>query len=953
LFGQTMKLRVQMVWRLALVLCGMLSIPHMSWAQQSRTDSTAAPPQSTGTIIQLTDSTVQENVSSNTLVGELWLDLPPEDQPKSVGWILEDAGGSDFQLDGNRLLTGSTQPNYEERSRYRITVRALLSDARRYRRTLTVRVLDVNEAPRLVAPDELVLPEHMPADSLVASLSVQDPDSADRHQFSLLNDAGGRFRMDGQQLRSTNPERFDYESDSTFTLSVAVEDSSGLQDQQQISVRLRDQNDVPTDLQISDNRIPENSPSGTPIGRLTVDDQDRRDRHEFLLVDSLASPVAIRSQQLVVSDSSAFNFEQDSVLTIPVKAQDTGGLSVQRELKIRIQNVNEAPIITGLQDTLIQEDDIIARMPFEIRDPESVPRQLRYHFTTDSASILPRSGILMFGGNQQRSLRILPRENEHGTVQVELAVSDGVLSDTARWNIRVESVNDPPVIERLRPLVVTEGELVNLTNDQLWARDIDHNPVDLEYHLIRPPEHGRFGFNTAKQNASLRFSQLQINQRMLWYQHDGSEQHRDTVWLSLQDPAGARIDSIALPVAIRPVNNPPKVSTLRNQRFKEDQVSPQQSVRIWDAELPSTQLQVWGKSGNPKLVADSGIITTGIDRLRTIKARPRPDQNGEARIQIFASDGQDTTSTSYWITVTPVNDPPRLDNLDPLEIPEDTGYVHLDLGIRDVDTPLNQLHLELNSTEPLLLPNDSLHLYKAGSSWGVKFQPRSNRSGTTTLEYAVSDGEFTKNASVLIKVESVNDAPDPFDQFAAQPKLVNDSLEVEFRWDETQDVDDNKLEYLLSIRGQRFDTLVTGLSGTKMTFEAQRRLESNTEYQWRVYATDGKDTTASRQQKAFLTPALPDLPTEFALEQNYPNPFNPSTTITYRLPVSARVRVSVYDMSGRLLSDLVRSVQSPGVHHVQWDAEEQASGIYMYRIVAIGLKKERRFSKTEKMMLIK
>jgi hypothetical protein len=147
--------------------------------------------------------------------------------------------------------------------------------------------------------------------------------------------------------------------------------------------------------------------------------------------------------------------------------------------------------------------------------------------------------------------------------------------------------------------------------------------------------------------------------------------------------------------------------------------------------------------------------------------------------------------------------------------------------------------------------------------------------------------------------------------------------------------------------------LITGFQSVKTVFKAKRRLESNTEYFWQVFATDGKDTTASNDEKAFLTPALPELPTDFALEQNYPNPFNPTTTITYKLPVTARVRVSVFDMSGRLLADLVKSIQNAGVHSVQWNAEDQASGIYMYRIVAVGLNKERRFSKTDKMMLIK
>ena len=75
-------------------------------------------------------------------------------------------------------------------------------------------------------------------------------------------------------------------------------------------------------------------------------------------------------------------------------------------------------------------------------------------------------------------------------------------------------------------------------------------------------------------------------------------------------------------------------------------------------------------------------------------------------------------------------------------------------------------------------------------------------------------------------------------------------------------------------------------------------------------------------------------PSVISLSQNYPNPFNPSTTITYKLPQSSVVRLSVFDMLGREVSTLVDERREAGVHEVRFDASGLSSGVYFYRLKA-------------------
>ncbi|MCB9207450.1 MAG: T9SS type A sorting domain-containing protein [Ignavibacteriales bacterium] len=99
-----------------------------------------------------------------------------------------------------------------------------------------------------------------------------------------------------------------------------------------------------------------------------------------------------------------------------------------------------------------------------------------------------------------------------------------------------------------------------------------------------------------------------------------------------------------------------------------------------------------------------------------------------------------------------------------------------------------------------------------------------------------------------------------------------------------------------------------------------------------------------------------NLPTDFRLEQNYPNPFNPTTTIKYTIPTNSfipsgvegyDVRMTIYDILGREIKNLVNEVKSPGNYEVTFDAVNLPSGVYYYRL------KSNDFVQTKKMLLLK
>jgi len=111
----------------------------------------------------------------------------------------------------------------------------------------------------------------------------------------------------------------------------------------------------------------------------------------------------------------------------------------------------------------------------------------------------------------------------------------------------------------------------------------------------------------------------------------------------------------------------------------------------------------------------------------------------------------------------------------------------------------------------------------------------------------------------------------------------------------------------------------------------------------------GEQDTTNCQQVSIIDETLP---VTYNLYNAYPNPFNPVTTLQYDLPENAMVNITIYDMMGRLVSNLVSSQQNAGYKSIQWNATNNtgkpvSAGLYLYTIEA------GKFRQTKKMVLLK
>ena len=72
----------------------------------------------------------------------------------------------------------------------------------------------------------------------------------------------------------------------------------------------------------------------------------------------------------------------------------------------------------------------------------------------------------------------------------------------------------------------------------------------------------------------------------------------------------------------------------------------------------------------------------------------------------------------------------------------------------------------------------------------------------------------------------------------------------------------------------------------------------------------------------------------FMLNKAYPNPLSHKATISYEIPIAARVRLSIYDVLGRLVRSLVNEFQLAGTYRISLEASSLPAGIYYYQMEA-------------------
>jgi Tol biopolymer transport system component len=213
----------------------------------------------------------------------------------------------------------------------------------------------VDNAPTAIEVSNAAVDEQSPAGTLVGLLSTTDADAGDTFTYTLVDSAGGRFRIDGAQLLVDDGSLLDYETAASHAVTVRTTDAGGLSCEQEFTITVRNVNETPNAITLSAAAVYEQSAAGALVGVLSTTDADAGDTFTYTLVDSAGGRFKIDGAQLLVDDA-LLDHETAASQTIIVRTTDAGGLSYEQEFTIIVRNVNETPIAIALSAAEVDEE---------------------------------------------------------------------------------------------------------------------------------------------------------------------------------------------------------------------------------------------------------------------------------------------------------------------------------------------------------------------------------------------------------------------------------------------------------------------------------------------------------------------------------------------------------------------------------------------------------------------
>ncbi|MGO3785800.1 MAG: tandem-95 repeat protein [Pseudoalteromonas prydzensis] len=412
---------------------------------------------------------------------------------------------------------------------------------------------------------------------------------------------------------------------------------------------------------------------------------------------------------------------------IVIAVSDGAITTALSSFNLTVNNVNDAPTISGTPNTTVSEDSMYQFIP-SARDIDG---------DSLSFSIINKPSWASFDTSTGELAGTPQNEDVGSYAAITISVNDGTDSASLTpFTLEVTNTNDAPVGQNFAFSLDEAATLtVALVNGLLSNASDDDAGDTLSAELVSQPQ-----FGSVSLNSDGSFS----------YQHDGSENHGDSFTFQVRDSAGAlsAIQTVTLtitPVADAPIamddsattaeDTPVNFSLVANDSDAEDDLVAASAAIV----LPASKGTV--------------SISNGIATYT-----PNANETGVDTFTYTVKDAALNTSApaTVTVTITPVNDIPVVQNVT-LSIDEDTP---------SAATAIRSLATDVEDT----IPTGTINLVRAPSSGQVVFDqvagtfvytPDANVTGQDSFSYTITDSEggVSLPATVTVNIGAVNDRP--------------------------------------------------------------------------------------------------------------------------------------------------------------------------------------------------
>ncbi|BAZ48519.1 YD repeat protein [Nostoc sp. NIES-4103] len=288
--------------------------------------------------------------------------------------------------DGTAILSGT--PTASAAGANQVVLQATDAGGLNANQSFTITVIPSNLAPTALSLTPANVNENVPINTKVGTFSTVDPNTGDTFTYSLVTGTGSTdnsaFTIVGDELRLlVSP---DYETKDSYSIRVKTTDQGGLSFESPLIITINDikNENPPSDIQLSNNLVAENSPNLTIIGELSTTELDVGQTHTYTLLDDADGRFTLfNGKQLAVANGNLLDYETNTSHTIRIRTTDNGipNLSLEKDFTINVGNVNEAPIFTSNPDPSNpqQSGDVNTLYQYNVTtsDPENHNRTLK------------------------------------------------------------------------------------------------------------------------------------------------------------------------------------------------------------------------------------------------------------------------------------------------------------------------------------------------------------------------------------------------------------------------------------------------------------------------------------------------------------------------------------------------------------------------------------------------
>jgi hypothetical protein len=387
------------------------------------------------------------------------------------------------------------------------------------------------------------------------------------------------------------------------------------------------------------------------------------------------------------------------------------GDPVIREIVIRIEPVNDAPVIHEI-DTVIVNEDENQSIPIVIEEPDGDAITLTYT-SPEHGTIVESTNILTY----------YPDENFHGSDHLIVYVTDGNVEASQEINISVISKNDAPVIGKLQSLEVLEDHAIDIT---IVATDVDQDELLLK--IDDEPNHGQIYGKTLD---------------MMHFNYTPSPNFEGWDQISIQVFDGlAHSETQHISIHVLGVNDRPSAQSMQINGIENTKIT---------AQLEGFDIEGQALVYNLFTQAENGIVNITPSTGECVYM-PSNGFVGNDEFSFTVHDGYTrSASATVIISVEMGNRPPIAEN-GSFEINEDE-FVNYTL----IATDMNNDTLNFQIVSPPTLGQIQIIDSYTGQ---CKYIPFPDKNGTDLFTFVVNDGVLDSNiATMTVEIKPINDRP--------------------------------------------------------------------------------------------------------------------------------------------------------------------------------------------------